>query len=74
MTARLYEVTVTVMREDFKKAFVYRFHVASPTRQKAIAIAKGATFDRYADSVNYSARCLGVSCRTEYRLLKEQQT
>lgn len=72
--SRLYEVTVTTMREGFKKAQVYVYHVAASTRGRAITIARKGTYTEYADAVSVSARSLGESQRTEYRVLTENKS
>jgi hypothetical protein len=74
VTARLYEVTTTVMRDGFKRAMVTTRHVAAPTRQKAISIARERTYTRDSDAVAVSARCLGNAAVTASRTLLERLT
>lgn len=73
MTARLYEVTSTIMRDSFTRAFVSVHHVAAPTRQRAMKEVRDRLYLSGSDAVTLVAKCLGVQCQTKYRVLKESQ-
>lgn len=74
MTARLYEVTVTEMRDGFTRAYVHVYHVAAETRAKAVKQAIASSFTSGADAVVSRCSCIeGRITKTKYRVLKEPQ-
>ena len=73
MTARIYRVTATVLREDFKRAHVNVYHVAATNRAAAIREVHKTLYTNGADAISIVARSLGSRVRTEYRLLMEKQ-
>lgn len=72
MTVRLYEVTSTVIRDGFTRAYVNVFHVAAPSRQRAIKVIRERIYTNGANAVSISARCMGSQVRTETRVLMEK--
>lgn len=73
MTARLYEVTATVMRDGFTRAVVTTHHVAAPTRQRAIKLVRESLWLRDSNAHTISTKCLGSRVQTKYRCLRERQ-
>jgi hypothetical protein len=72
MASRLYEVTITIMRDGFKRAFVNVYHVAASDRRRAAKNVRDRAYTQGADAVTVSCKCLGAMTQTEYRCLKEQ--
>lgn len=71
MSARLYQVTVVIMRSGFTVAEVSEYLVAASTRQRAIKLAQGRCFTDYADNVSVTCECIaGASYRTNRRTLR----
>lgn len=71
MTVRLYEVTATVMRDEFRRAMVTVWHVAASTRQGAIKIVRDRLYTDDADAVTIVGQSLGACARVQYRQLVE---
>lgn len=69
--ARLYEVTSTVIRHGYTRAYVNVHHVAAATRQRAIKDVRDRLYVKDADAVTVTAVCLGSQHRITQRVLQE---
>lgn len=69
--ARLYEVTSTVIRHGYTRAYVNVYHVAAATRQRAIKDVRDRLYVKDADAVTVTAVCLGSQHCITRRVLQE---
>lgn len=70
---RLYEVTVTAMVNNFSVAHVSTYHVAAPTRAKAIQIATKFVYPSFCDAVYSKASVVRGGCeRVKFRRLSDE--